>query len=106
MLGIPLLIVWVPLFPIVVFAAALVGLAGVSHHVGKWVLRRGYRWLNRTGPGQPTYTRLLGLGTLFIPVGGGKLAAGPAADRVGGAACCRPRAPWDSCWRWRRASGP
>ena len=69
MLGIPLLIVWVPLFPLVVLAAALVGLVGVSDHVGKWVLRRGYRWLNRGDPAQPsfTYTRLLGLGALFVP---------------------------------------
>lgn len=85
MLGIPLLIVWVPLFPIVVFAAALVGLAGVSHHVGQWVLRRGYRWLNRTGPGQPTYTRLLGLGTLFIPlVAGSWMQVLPLTGWVGG----------------------
>lgn len=67
MLGIPLLIVWVPLFPLVVLAAALVGLVGVADHVGRWVLRRGYRWLNRGDPGQPSYVRLLGLGTMFIP---------------------------------------
>lgn len=67
MLGIPLLIVWVPLFPLVVLAAALIGLVGVSDHVGRWVLRRGYRWLNRADPARPSYTRLLGLGALFIP---------------------------------------
>ncbi len=67
MLGIPLLIVWVPLFPLVVLAAALVGLVGVADHVGRWVLRRGYRWLNRGDPGQPSYVRLLGLGTMFLP---------------------------------------
>ena len=87
MLGIPLLIVWVPLFPLVVFAAALVGLVGVSDHVGKWVLRRGYRWLNRGDPAQPsfTYTRLLGLGTLFIPwVLGSWLQVLPLTGWVGG----------------------
>lgn len=86
MLGIPLLIVWVPLFPLVVLAAALVGLVGVSDHVGRWVLRRGYRWLNRGDPGQPsfTYTRLLGLGTLFIPwVAGSWLQVLPLTGWVG-----------------------
>ena len=67
MLGIPLLIVWVPLFPVAVLVAALVGLVGVSDHVGRWVLRRGFRWLNRADPRRPSYTRLLGLGTMFIP---------------------------------------
>lgn len=85
MLGIPLLIVWVPLFPLVVLAAALVGLMGVSEHVGRWVLRRGYRWLNRGDPGQPSYTRLLGLGTMFIPwVAGCWLQVLPLTGWVGG----------------------
>ena len=85
MLGIPLLIVWVPLFPLVVLAAALVGLMGVSEHVGKWVLRRGYRWLNRGDPGQPSYTRLLGLGTMFIPwVAGYWLQVLPLTGWLGG----------------------
>lgn len=85
MLGIPLLIVWVPLFPLVVLAAALVGLVGVSDHVGKWVLRRGYRWLNRAeATAQPTYTRLLGLGALFIPwVAGSWLQVLPLTGWVG-----------------------
>lgn len=85
MLGIPLLIVWVPLFPLVVLAAALVGLVGVSEHVGRWVLRRGYRWLNRGDPGQPSYTRLLGLGTMFIPwVAGYWLQVLPLTGWLGG----------------------
>lgn len=87
MLGIPLLIVWVPLFPLVVLAAALVGLVGVTDHVGRWVLRRGYRWLNRGDPGQPSYTyiRLLGLGALFIPwVAGSWLQVLPLTGWVGG----------------------
>ena len=87
MLGIPLLIVWVPLFPLVVLAAALVGLVGATDHVGRWVLRRGYRWLNRGDPGQPshTYIRLLGLGALFIPwVAGSWLQVLPLTGWVGG----------------------
>lgn len=85
MLGIPLLIVWVPLFPLVMLAAALVGLVGVSDHVGRWVLRRGYRWLNRADPARPSYTRLLGLGTLFIPwVAGSWLQVLPLTGWLGG----------------------
>ena len=87
MLGIPLLIVWVPLFPLVVLAAALVGLAGVCDHVGGWVLRWGCRWLNRGVPGRPshTYVRLLGLGALFIPwVAGSWLQVLPLTGWVGG----------------------
>ena len=84
MLGIPLLIAWVPLFPLAVLAAALVGLVGVSEHVGRWVLRRGYRWLNRGDPGQPSYVRLLGLGTMFIPwVAGSWLQVLPLTGWVG-----------------------
>lgn len=86
MLGIPLLILWVPLFPLVVLAAALVGLAGVCDHLGRWVLRRGYRWLNRGDPDQPshTYARLLGLGALFIPwVAGSWLQVVPLTGWVG-----------------------
>lgn len=66
-IGILLLIGWVPLVPLAVLAAALIGLAGVSHHVGRWVLARGFRWLTWADRGPPSDGKLLGLATLFAP---------------------------------------
>jgi len=65
--GIPLLLAWVPLFPLLVVAAAFIGLVGVGHHVGRWVLGRGFRWLRWADRGPPSDGKLLGLGTLFAP---------------------------------------
>ena len=67
LVGIPLLVVWVPVFPLVVGAAAFIGLVGVSHHVGRWVLGRGFRWLRWADRPPPSDAKLLGLGTLFVP---------------------------------------
>ena len=67
LVGIPLLIVWGPLFPLAVAAAGFIGLVGVSHHVGRWVLGRGFRWLRWADRGPPSDGKLLGLGTLFAP---------------------------------------
>ncbi len=61
------LIVWVPVFPLVVAAAAFIGLVGVSHHVGRWVLGRGFRWLRWADRPPPSDAKLLGLATLFVP---------------------------------------
>ncbi|MDE2762103.1 MAG: hypothetical protein OXQ94_04535 [Gemmatimonadota bacterium] len=66
-IGIPLLVVWVPLFPLVVLAAGFIGLVGIGHHVGRWVLGRGFRWLRWADRGPPSDGKLLGLGTLFAP---------------------------------------
>ena len=67
LVGIPVLIAWVPLFPLAVVAAAFTGLVGVSHHVGRWVLNRGFRWLRWADRPPPSDAKLLGLGTLFAP---------------------------------------
>ncbi len=84
MLGIPLLIAWVPLFPLAVLAAALVGLVGVADHVGRWVLRRSRRWLDRRYPGRPSRVRLVGLGAMFVPwVAGAWLQVLPLTGGVG-----------------------
>ena len=66
-IGIPLLVVWVPLFPLAVLAAAFIGLVGIGHHVGRWVLARGFRWLRWADRGPPSDGKLLGLGMLFAP---------------------------------------
>lgn len=78
------LIVWVPLFPLLVAAAAFVGLVGVSHHVGAWVLGRGIRWLRWADRDPPSDGKLLGLGTLFAPfVAGEWIRVLPIAGWVG-----------------------
>ena len=84
-IGIPFLVVWVPLFPLLVLAAAFVGLVGISHHVGRWVLGRGFRWLRWADRGPPCDGILLGLGALFAPfVAGEWLRVLPLTGWVGG----------------------
>lgn len=82
--GILLLIAWVPLFPLAVLLAGFIGLVGVSHHVGRWVLGRGFRWLRWADRPPPSDAKLLGLGTLFAPfVAGEWIKVLPFAGWVG-----------------------
>lgn len=65
--GIPLLLVWAPLFPLAVAAAGFAGYLGVSHHVGRWVLRQDLPWLGRADPRNPVHARLAGMAALLAP---------------------------------------
>ena len=81
--GIPALIFWLPLFPLAVAAGGLIGLVGVSHHVGRWVLAQDFRWLERADRKNPSHARLVGLATLFAPfVAGNALRILPFANWV------------------------
>ncbi len=83
--GIPVLLAWVPLYPLAVALAAFAGYVGVSHHVGRWVLDQDYPWLDRVDRGRATHVRLTGLGALMLPFAvGSALGALPLIGWIGG----------------------
>ena len=85
-IGIPLLFVWVPLFPLAVCLAGFMGYVGVSHHVGRWVLDQEWSWLDRVDRNRDTHVRLTGLAAMLSPfVAGSALGALPLIGWVGGA---------------------
>ena len=65
--GLPVLLAWVPLFPLAVVVAGFMGYVGVGQQVGRWVLEQDLPWLDRVDPASPTHLRLLGLATLTVP---------------------------------------
>jgi len=65
--GIPLLLAWAPLFPLAVVAAGFAGYVGVSHHVGRWVLRQDLAWLARADARNPVHVKLVGMAALLAP---------------------------------------
>ena len=65
--GLPVLLAWVPLFPLAVLVAGFMGYVGVGQQVGRWVLEHDFPWLDRVDPASPTHLRLLGLAALTVP---------------------------------------
>ena len=83
--GIPVLLAWVPLYPLAIALAAFGGYVGVSHHVGRWVLDQDYPWLDRVDRRRATHVRLTGLGALMLPFAvGSALGAIPLIGWIGG----------------------
>jgi hypothetical protein len=67
--GIPVMIAWLPLFPLAAAAAALLGYLAVARNVGEWLAGSGYRYTDWIVPSNPVYTvfgGLLGLAAFFI----------------------------------------
>ncbi|MBI4519396.1 MAG: hypothetical protein HY701_01050 [Gemmatimonadetes bacterium] len=65
LVGIPLLLVWIPLFPLAAFAACVLGYLGVAHGIGEYVASHrfeGLEWLRRSNS---YYYMLTGLGALL-----------------------------------------
>ena len=84
-IGIPLLLVWVPLFPLAVCLAAFAGYVGVSHHVGRWVLDQDWSWLDRLDRNRDAHVLLTGLAALMLPFAAGSaLGALPLIGWAGG----------------------
>ena len=84
-IGIPLLLVWVPLFPLAVGVAAFAGYVGVSHHVGRWVLEQEWSWLDRVDRNRDAHVLLTGLAALMLPFAAGSaLGALPLVGWAGG----------------------
>lgn len=85
LIGIPLLLVWLPLFPLAVAVAAFAGYVGVSHHVGRWVLDQNWSWLDRVDRNRDAHVLLTGLGALMLPFAAGSaLGALPLIGWAGG----------------------
>lgn len=85
LIGIPLLLVWLPLFPLAVAVAAFAGYVGVSHHVGRWVLDQNWSWLDRVDRNRDAHVLLTGLGALLLPFAAGSaLGALPLIGWAGG----------------------
>ncbi len=67
LVGIPVLLAWVPFFPVVVAIGGFMGYVGVSHHVGSWVLDKEFPWLDRVDRDHDTHVRLVGVAAMFAP---------------------------------------
>lgn len=65
--GIPVLLAWVPLFPIVAALAGLLGYLGVARNVGEWVAEQEYRGLEWIRGSNAFYTVVAGVGALLVP---------------------------------------
>mgnify|MGYP006292422725 CR=1 FL=1 len=66
-IGIPVLLAWIPLFPIAAGVAALLGYLAVARNVGEWVAEQEYRGLEWIRGSNTFYTLVAGLGALLVP---------------------------------------
>jgi len=66
-IGIPVLFVWVPLFPIAAGLAILLGYLAVARNVGEWVAEQEFRGLEWIRGSNTFYTIVAGLGALLVP---------------------------------------
>lgn len=58
-IGIPVALAWLPLFPLAVVAAAAMGYFAVAHNTGRWVARRRYPYMDWVRVSNP-YTLVAG----------------------------------------------
>jgi hypothetical protein len=65
--GIPIILAWVPLFLIAVAIAALLGYVAVARNVGEWVADQEYKGLEWIRGSNIFYVVVAGLATLMIP---------------------------------------
>jgi hypothetical protein len=66
-IGIPVLLAWIPLFPIAAGLAILLGYLGVARNVGEWVAEQEYRGLEWIRGSNTFYTIVAGVGALVLP---------------------------------------
>jgi hypothetical protein len=59
--GIPVMIAWLPLFPLAALAAALLGYLSVAKNTGEWLADSGYRYTDWIRKSNPVYTVVGGL---------------------------------------------
>lgn len=67
--GIPVMIAWLPLFPLAAFAAAVFGYVAVARNVGEWLADSGYRytdWIRKSNPVHTIVGGVVGLTLFFI----------------------------------------
>lgn len=68
-IGIPAILLWLPLFPAVVALAALMGYLAVARNVGSWLARQRYgwaEWVDLTRPGTLIFGGLLVFAAPFM----------------------------------------
>jgi hypothetical protein len=68
-IGIPVAIAWVPLFPMAAGAAALIGYLAVARNAGEWLADSNYPWtgwIRKTNPVYTIFGGLLGLMLAFM----------------------------------------
>ena len=66
-IGIPLLIAWLPLFPLAALLASGLGYLAVASVVGEWLARRGVPALERFRPSNQLHVLAVGLAALVLP---------------------------------------
>jgi len=66
-IGIPVLLAWIPLFPLAAGLAAFVGYVAVARNVGEWVADQEYRGLEWIRGSNTFYVVVAGLATLMVP---------------------------------------
>lgn len=66
-IGIPLLIAWLPLFPLAVLLAHGLGYLAVASVVGEWLARKGIPALDRFRPSNQLHVLAAGLAALVLP---------------------------------------
>jgi hypothetical protein len=67
--GIPVALLWIPLFPLAAVAAALLGYIAVARNAGEWLAESGYRytdWIRKSNPVHTVFAGVLGLALFFI----------------------------------------
>ena len=68
-IGIPVAIAWLPLFPLAAFVAGIVGYLAVARNTGEWLAESDYpwtHWIRKSNPLVTTVGGLVGLMLLFI----------------------------------------
>jgi cytoskeletal protein CcmA (bactofilin family) len=65
--GIPFILVWVPLFPLAAALAGLLGYLAVARNVGEWVAEQEYRGLEWIRGSNAFYTLTAGIAALMVP---------------------------------------
>ena len=66
-IGIPLLIAWLPLFPLAALLAGGLGYLAVASVVGEWLARKGIPALDRFRPSNRLHVLAVGLAALVLP---------------------------------------
>ncbi len=66
-IGIPVLLAWVPLFPIAAGLAVLFGYLAVARNVGEWVADQEYRGLEWIRGSNAFYAVIAGVGAFLVP---------------------------------------
>ncbi len=66
-IGIPVLLAWIPLFPLAAGLAAFLGYVAVARNVGEWVADQEFRGLEWIRGSNTFYVVVAGIGALMVP---------------------------------------